>query len=146
MIDIIPFRRKKITTKLTISEVRRQIDLLFDTHTDLIGYTEQDKFTMERKIRYQNPLKPVVSGLMTEKPEGTLITINYRPKTLVLVFCTIFIAVFTAGAIKTVGSTNLEMSSDLQFLAAPWIFFILLMVGFNVERSKIEKRIKSQVA
>jgi hypothetical protein len=145
MIDIIPFRTNKLTTKLTTKEILKRIDLLFDKHNDLIGYTENNKFIMERKIQYQNPFKPIVRGQLIENNGVTKLTVNYRPKTFTLIFYMSIIVAFIFAAFKFRTQTILGNSPSGQFAMFALILFIILMIGFNVERNKIERRIKGQV-
>jgi len=145
VIDIIPFRTSRLTTKLTKQEITKRIDLLFDKHTDLIGYTESDTFVMERKIQYQNPFKPIVREQVSESGAGTQVTINYRPKTFVMIFYSSIILVFVVGAVKLSTATGLGGNPSGQFIVSALILFLLLMIGFNVERNKIEKRINGQI-
>jgi hypothetical protein len=141
MIDIIPYRTSKFHTSLEGKEIIRRLDKLTDKYHDIIGYVEPEKFIFERKINYQNPFKPTVRGQIINNGVNKQIILNFRPGTGVLIFYLGFIVVFILGSLNFWG---LKLFPKGQFIGLAFFVFTLLMTGFNIERRKLEVRIKKE--
>jgi hypothetical protein len=141
MIDIIPYRISKFDTILEGKEIIRRLDKLTDKYHDIIGYVESEKFIFERKIHYQNPFKPTVRGQIIDNGRNKQVILKFRPGVTVLIIYLGLILVFILGSLNF---WSLKLFPKAQFIGFAFFVFTLLMTGFNIERRKLEVRIKKE--